>query len=117
MAAQMGLSTITATIASGQSLSGQTDIGPGVLVGLIVPSGWTAANITFQVSADGGATWGNLFSYLGTEFTVVSVVGEFMAIDPTLLRGARSLKVRSGTSASAVTQTNPVNVTLVTALI
>ena len=116
MASQIGLSTSQASITSGQSLSAQVDIGPGRLVGLIVPAAWTAANITFQVSADGGATWNNLFTYLGAEFTVVSVVGQFNAIDPTLLKGVLSLKVRSGTSASPVTQGSTVSVTLVTAL-
>ena len=40
-----------------------------------------------------------------------------MAIDPTMLKGVVSVKVRSGTSGSPVTQTSQVNVTLVTALI
>ena len=116
MASQIGLNTVQAAIAASGNLSSQVDIGPGRLVGLIVPSAWTAANITFQVSADGGATWNNLFTYLGAEFTVVSVVGQFNAIDPTLLKGVVSIKVRSGTSGSPVTQTSAVSVTLVTAL-
>lgn len=116
MAAQIGLSNLTANIAASASLSGQVDIGPGRLVGILVPAGWTAANVTFQASPDGGVTWGNLFSYLGTEFTVVAVAGQFNAIDPTLLQGVVSLKVRSGTSGSPVTQTGAVAVTLVTKL-
>jgi len=116
MAAQMGLSNTTATIAATASLSPQVDIGPGRLVGLLVPSGWTAANITFQASPDGGVTWGNLFTSLGAEVTVVAVAGQFNAIDPTYLQGVVSLKVRSGTSGSPVAQTAAVAVTLVTKL-
>ena len=117
MASQIGLNTLQATIAASGNLSSQVDIGPGRLVGLIVPGGWTAANVTLQASADGGVTWGNLFTYLGSEFTIVAVAGQFMAIDPTMLKGVVSVKVRSGTSGSPVTQTSQVNVTLVTALI
>ncbi len=47
----------TVTIAAGQSLSPQIDIGTKSLVGLVVPANWTNAGISFQVSVDGGTTW------------------------------------------------------------
>jgi hypothetical protein len=119
MAAQMGLTNLAAAIASGQSLSSQIDIGPGELVGILIPSGWTAANLTFQASPDGGTTWGNLFTYLGAEITFFAVAGQFLAVDPiqALLRGVRSLKLRSGTSGAPVVQGSAVTLTLITALI
>lgn len=115
-AAQIGLTTLTAAIAASSSLSSQVDIGPGYLVGLYVPANWTSANITFQASPDGGATWGELYSYLGQEWTFVAAPSTYLTVDPTQWRGPRSLKVRSGTAASAVNQTASVNVTLIVSL-
>lgn len=112
MAAQMGLSVIPGSIASGQSLSPEVDLGAQYLVGLYVPSNWTSANITFQVSPD-GVNWGNMFSYLGAEVTFVAVAGQFLAVDPTLWKGARAIKVRSGTSGSPVNQSATVALQLV----
>jgi hypothetical protein len=113
----MGLTALSATIQATGSLSPEVDIGAGVLVGVFVPSGWTSANITFQASPDGGVTWGNVFTYLGSEFTLVATPGQFLTLDPTQLKGLRSLKLRSGTSASPVSQSSTVNVTLLVSLI
>ena len=112
MPAQMGLNTTSATIAASGNLSPEVDLGAQVLVGLYVPSSWTSANITFQASPD-GVNFGNLFSYLGAEVTFVAVPGQFLAVDPTLWRGARAIKVRSGTSGTPVAQTSQVTLQLV----
>ena len=56
MAAQMGVFTQTATIGTGASLSQQIDLGAMTLVGIVMPASWTAAGLTFQVSADGGVS-------------------------------------------------------------
>ncbi len=116
MAAQMGLTTFTVAIASGQSLSSQIDIGPGKLVGILIPAAWTAANMTFQVSPDGGTTWGNFFTYLGAEVTAVAVASQYLEVDPNIFAAVRSLKLRSGTSGTPVNQGSTVNITLVTQL-
>ena len=116
MAAQIGLSTIPAVIAPGASLTNQIDIGPGILVGLVIPSGWTSASVTFQASTDGGATWAELYTYAGAELTLTATAGTFLAIDPTQWKGVRSIKLRSGTAASPVNQTSGATVTLVTSL-
>jgi hypothetical protein len=117
MAAQIGLSTLTATIQAGQSLSPQIDIGPGILVGLLVPANWTnATSITFQGSPDGGVTWGNLFNYDYAEWIIGTNPGVFNTLDPTQWRAVRSLMLRSGTSGQPVAQTNTVNVSLIVSL-
>ncbi len=116
MPAQIGLSTITATIASGAALSSAVYLGANFLVGIYIPSNWTSANVTFQASPDGGTTWGELYSYLGAEITFVAAPSQFLAVDPTLWKGARSLIVRSGTAATPVNQSNTVNLTLVLSL-
>lgn len=41
------------TIPNGQAISNSVQIGSGVLVGLIVPAAWTAAEISFLASVDG----------------------------------------------------------------
>ena len=102
-------STITATIANGQSLSGAVDLGAGSAraFALYVPSVWTGTttSITFQASAD-GTNYGELYNDTGTEVTVtVTGVSTFVVFSqPVTWLGIRYLKVRSGTAASPVTQ-------------
>lgn len=115
MAAQMGLTFLQATIAAGQSISGQIDIGPYQIVGIYIPATWTgSATQTFQVSYDGGSTWFEHYSYSGSEtvFGAISGTATYLAIDPTLWRGVASLKIRSGTPASPVNQSGSVTLTL-----
>lgn len=106
------IEVITATIASGQSLSAQVDIGPKKLVGIVMPAGWDAADITFQASPDGGTTFGELFSTDGVAADAVAAVqihspaaAQYIVIAPEQLRSVNSLKVRSGTSGAPVNQT------------
>ena len=116
MADPFVLQTATATITSGTALSAQVDIGPKSLVGIVVPSTWTTAGISFQASVDGGQTWGELEDQTATAIGVSSITGGtqvFVAFDPTKLRGVWSLKVRSGTAAVPVNQTGTVALTLV----
>lgn len=111
---------IAASIASGQSLSAEVDIGSKSLVGLLIPTNWTTAGLSLQVSPDGGATWGELTTVAGTPYAIVSLTGGtltyYVAIDPTTLRGAQALKIRSGTQAAPVNQANTVSLQLVTRL-
>ncbi len=111
---------ITATIASGTALSAEVDIGSKSLVGIFVPAAWTTAGISFQVSVDGGVTWGELNDQTPAAIVVGSITGGtavYIGIDPTRLRGPVALKVRSGTSATPVNQGSTVNLTLVTRLV
>jgi hypothetical protein len=95
-------STETATIANGASLSGAVDLTAGVLVGIQMPT-WTAAVLTFQGSAD-DTTYTNVYTDGGSEFTVQTASDRFVQVDPVDFVGIRYLKVRSGTSGSAVNQ-------------
>lgn len=115
MAAQMGLYVVNATIAASGTITPEVDIGPGTLVGIYVPSGWTSAGITFQVTPD-GVNFGEMYTSAGVEVTFTVAAGQFIAVDPTIWKGARALKVRSGTSASPVTQTSQVVLQLVASL-
>lgn len=111
---------VAVQIASGTSLSAEVDIGAKSLVGILVPSNWTTAGISLQVSPDGGTTWGELTTVAGTPYAIGSVTGgapaHTVAIDPTTLVGVQAIKVRSGTQASPVVQANTVALQLVTRL-
>lgn len=111
---------LTASITATQSLSGEVDIGSKSLVGLLIPTNWTTAGLSFQVSPDGGVTWAELTTVAGTPYAIGSLTGGtlayYVAIDPTTLRGALALKIRSGTQAAPVTQTNTVTLQLSTRL-
>jgi hypothetical protein len=108
---------VTAVITAASALSPQVDLGGYSLVGVVIPSNWITATLSFQASPDGGVTWGELLTAGGTPYAIGSVTGgapERIAVDPTALRGVRSLKVRSGTSASPTNQTNTVSIILLT---
>lgn len=114
------IDVLTVQISSGQSLSSEIDIGTKSLVGLLIPANWTTAGLSFQVSPDGGTTYGELTTVSGTPYAIGSLTGGtlafYIAIDPTTLRGVVSIKLRSGTQASPVNQTSTVTVQLVTRL-
>lgn len=112
MAAQIGLSVIPAAIAAAGTISAEVDLGAQVLAGIYVPSGWTAATISFQVSFD-SVNWFEMFTYAGAAVSLAAAASIYLAVDPTQWKGVRALKVRSGSSASPTTQTNAVTVQLV----
>lgn len=104
---------LTVTIANAASLSGAADLGGTTLVGYIMPSSWTAADITFQGSVD-GTNFFNLYDQFGNEVRHVVSSSRFVALNPADLASIRYLKIRSGTSGSAVSQGADRVVTLVT---
>lgn len=108
----------TATIEDEGSLSDAVQLEGLNLEAIIVPSGWTAADITFQASADGGTTWYNVHDSGGdTELTVQAAASRYIGLLEAAkapLRGAPRLKVRSGTAGSAVAQTSgPIELLLI----
>lgn len=94
----------TAVIANGTSLSSAIDLGAATLFGVQMPSSWTTANLTFQASTD-GVTYANLYDSTGTEVAVTAGASQFIVLStPAQWIGIRYLKVRSGTSGTAVNQ-------------
>jgi hypothetical protein len=97
----------TATIANGASLSAAVEIGDATVVALVMPGTWTAASITLQASID-GTTFVDVYKNNGaTEFEVTVAASRWALLnlpDIAGLRGAHSIKVRSGTSGSPVAQ-------------
>jgi hypothetical protein len=101
-----GVSTGTATIPTGQSLSGAVNTGGSTLAGILMPAVWSAAVLTFQVSNSLGGTYQDLYDDQGNEVTVQAAASRAIGIDATLaaLGGWQFLKLRSGTAAAPVVQ-------------
>jgi hypothetical protein len=101
----------TVNIAINTALSQAIFLGDGVLCAIQMSAGWDAADLTFQVSDDGGTTWQELRDSSGTAITVASpTAGYRLELDASDFKSAMFLKVRSGTSASPVNQTTAARV-------
>lgn len=94
------------TIAISTSLSPAIEIDFFRVAAIVMPSGWDAANLTFQASAD-GITYNNLYDDAGNEITVTAAASRHIGLDAVAaeLSGCPWLKIRSGTSGVAVNQT------------
>lgn len=115
----------TATIANGESLSGAVRIqypdngndGYTTLCGIIVPSGWTTAVISFAAGLTVDGTFYPVLTAAGAEVVTGSITGGtavWIALDPADFSGIPFIKIRSGTSAAAVNQSGSDSLTLVT---
>jgi hypothetical protein len=102
---------VTATIGIGAALSGAVDLGRTVLAGIVMPAAWTAAVMTFDVSAD-NATFVPL-KYAGAEVSLTVAASEGHSVDTSVFLGWRYLKVRSGTFATTVNQAAARTITLI----
>lgn len=108
--------TTTATIASSGSLSGGVKLGTYRLAGIVMPASWTAASISFQVSADGGVTYSDLYYDDGVEVSVITSTSRAVAFNTSVaqaLSGYGALKIRSGLTGSTVNQAASRTLTLV----
>lgn len=92
-----------AVIANGASLSGAVNLSGHILCGVYMPSAWTTAGLTFQASFD-GTTFADVH-FEDAEVTVTSAgASDYIGLQPQKFFGAKHLKVRSGTSSTAVAQ-------------
>jgi hypothetical protein len=114
MAQAPNLYTVTVTIANGASLSGQADVNGANLVAILMPAAWTAAGLTFQGSLD-GTNFANVFDSIGAEVSIPSAAAtasQMILIPAGAFDGMQSIKLRSGTSGSAVNQGAAATLTL-----
>jgi hypothetical protein len=95
--------SLTATIANGASLSGAVSLEGATPLAIVMPSAWTAANLTFQASED-ESTYNDMYDYAGTEVTVTAAASRHIWLSPNEWVGAKSIKVRSGTTGTPVNQ-------------
>jgi hypothetical protein len=113
----IGLKRVPVTIQAGQSLSTAALLGDYTLAGLYFPAGWTAAGISYQISFDDGASYVELNDSTGApvDLPPATAASTYYAIDvrDKTLSGVTNLKLRSGTLAAPVNQTNAVTVYVV----
>ncbi|MDR3424004.1 MAG: hypothetical protein P4M13_02850 [Alphaproteobacteria bacterium] len=93
-----------ATIANGTALSGAIDLGGLRLFGVAIPSAWTTAVLSFQMSPDGGTTWYELLDQTGAAITAAATASGCLMLDPKLFAPLQLIKIRSGLSSTPVNQ-------------
>jgi hypothetical protein len=99
------LETLSTTISNGTSLTGTINLGGFRLFGIVVPSSWTTANLSFQVSTDGGSTWANMQDQQGNEIVAVATMSNCTVLNPVSFAAVQCIRVRSGTSGTPVMRT------------
>lgn len=110
------LEYVDVVIANGQAVSAAASLEGKAIVGVITPSAWSAAAISFQFSED-GTNFRPVYERAG-EVTIPSgsistSERRWFVLDPTLFLGAKNAKVVSGTNGSTVNQGAARTVTLV----
>ena len=111
-----GSTTATATITGGDAtgLSAAVDCGSARLALIIMPAGWTAADLTFKESIDNSTgSYVDKYDSAGVEYAAVVGASRSVTINLSDFIGARYLKIRSGTSGTPVTQGGTRTLTLV----
>lgn len=96
------LETVTVTTST-DGLSGIGALGDMLLVGLEMPSTWTAAALTFQGSVPDTTTFGDIFDG-GVELNETVAAAQYIVLDPAQFAGVDRIKVRSGTTITSVAQ-------------
>lgn len=113
--AETNIIVLPVTINSGEAVSHSADLSAFALnkdnfrlFGIVMPSVWTAANLTFQASFDSGLTWYDIYdadtTTGGTNYEVAASASRYIPIDPTPFSATPMIKVRSGTVATPVNQ-------------
>lgn len=93
----------TVTISASTTISDTISLVSQTLVGIQMPEAWTTADLTFRVSPDNNI-FSNMFDQYGNEFVVKTSASRFIVLNPADWVGIRFLAIRSGTSATPVTQ-------------
>jgi hypothetical protein len=95
------------TIKAGESLSDGVDCTAGQIVRLTLPANWTPANITFQISSDGGF-YNDVYNEDGEEVLVANApAGSAVVFKPGMSNrfvAFAHVKIRSGTRDNPVKQ-------------
>lgn len=99
------------TIEANASLSDAVDIGCTAhgqrIVAIAMPSAWTPADLTLQASHDDGTTYNDVYDDDDAEVVIQAGASRYIVLDRDMasrLTNLRFIKLRSGTSGSAVIQ-------------
>ncbi len=91
------------TIKGAKGLSEPFQVGAGMVVSIITPNKWTAADLTFLSSPIEGMEWNSVFDAVGNELTVKCAADREIRLMPALNRSGW-VRLRSGTTAAPVKQ-------------
>jgi len=117
MALPRNLTSQSATLASGASLTSAINIAGFQIVGFLTDAAWTAAAITMQASSD-AANYSEALLSTGAAFELGASTSigssRYVAVGSGVIdtSGAVQIKLRSGTSGSPVTQTASTTLTV-----
>lgn len=101
------------TIVDGASLSSAVNLRGRVITGIFIPASWTTASITFQACSSADGTFVDVYDTAGAELTLSAAASStYVSIDIGSLYGINFLKVRSGTTATPVTQSGDITLEL-----
>ena len=96
--------TLNVTITSGAAVSDTANVRGRDVVGIVMPSGWDAAALTFRVSVD-GANFADAYTTGGTEISYTVGAVRFIPVQGGTFSGMQGLALRSGTVGTPVNQT------------
>ena len=101
-----GTREVPVTILDTESLSAAVDLKGADVLRIAMPAAWDAADLTFQVSDDAGATFRNLYWDWGPELVVDAAAARTIELSPFVgLHNIDQLKIRSGTAGVPVVTT------------
>ena len=110
----IGTKEMLATITINESLSASVNMKGFSVLRITMPPAWDAADLTFQVSDDGGSSYNNVYWDWGPEMVVDAAASIVIELSPfVLLHHIDQIKIRSGTAGVPVAQSGTVEVILV----
>ena len=86
----------TIVVATSTTVSSECDLGGTMIVGIQTPATFTGTAITFQAATASGGTYNAVKDGAGSSVSVTVANGQYIAIDPTKLKGIRFIKLVSG---------------------
>lgn len=94
----------TVTIANGATVSSAVAVGAldsAALAGLVTPTAWTTADITFQAGLTSGGTFYDLQNVTGTVIKILALAADkWVALDPADFAGVPWVKLKSSVAQS-----------------
>lgn len=105
-----GITQFECLISAGTAQSAALSADGNKIIGIEFPANWTLAPLMFQVLADDGVSWLDLYDYAtGSTFNIPSASitanpSRRINIDTKVLDGIRTYRVQSGTTAAPVNQ-------------
>lgn len=91
---------LTATIASGQTESGEIDLGGADLCGLFIPSNFDGTTLTIKAASAPGGTFVAVQA-AGADYTLTTTASKYCPIENlAVVAGLRFIKLVAGTSQS-----------------